>query len=76
LNDLIIGQNKWIVFKRGYTKWSIKHEMFNIPSHEGQADQNIIKIPSYPSQNDYQQENKQQQMLARVQRSGGGVVHY
>jgi hypothetical protein len=35
----------------------------NILSHQGNANQNDIEIPSHPSQNGYQQENEQQQML-------------
>jgi hypothetical protein len=37
--------------------------MFNILTHKGNANQNDIEIPSHPSQNGYQQENEQQQML-------------
>jgi hypothetical protein len=29
----------------------IYEEMFNIPGHQGNANQNDIEIPSYPSQN-------------------------
>jgi hypothetical protein len=39
--------------------------MFNILHHKGNANQNHTEIPSHPSQNGYNQENKQQ-MLVRV----------
>jgi hypothetical protein len=41
--------------------------VFNIPNDQGNANQNNFEIPSQPSQNDYYQENKQQQMLVRMQ---------
>jgi hypothetical protein len=34
--------------------------MFNIFSHQGNANQNYNEIPSYPSQNGYAQENNKQ----------------
>jgi hypothetical protein len=33
--------------------------MFNIFTHKGNANQNDTEIPSHPTQNDYNQENKQ-----------------
>jgi hypothetical protein len=39
--------------------------VFNILSHEGNASQNDIEIPSLPRKNGYHQESKQQ-MLARI----------
>jgi hypothetical protein len=33
---------------------------------KGNANQNDIEISSHPSQNDYHQENKQKQMLAKL----------
>jgi hypothetical protein len=38
-----------------------------ILSHEENANQNDIEIPSHPSQNGNHQENKQQQMLVRIE---------
>jgi hypothetical protein len=35
-------------------------------NYTGNANQNDIEIPSHPSQNDYNQESKQQQMLERM----------
>jgi hypothetical protein len=43
----------------------IHEEIFNIPSHKGNADQNDIEISSHPNQNDYHQHK--QRMLARMQ---------
>jgi hypothetical protein len=40
--------------------------MLNIPGHEGNANQNYTEIPSHPSQIGCRQENKQQQVLARM----------
>jgi hypothetical protein len=40
--------------------------MKNIFSHQGNANQSYIEILPYPSRNGYHQENKQQQMLARM----------
>jgi hypothetical protein len=37
--------------------------MLNIFNHKGNANQNVIEIPSQPNQNGSHQENKQQQML-------------
>jgi hypothetical protein len=42
-------------------------QMFIIFGHQGDANQNYIKIPSHPSQSGYHQENKQEQMLVRMQ---------
>jgi hypothetical protein len=42
-------------------------KMFNILSHQRNADQNYIKISSHSSHNGYHQKNKQQQMLVRMQ---------
>jgi hypothetical protein len=44
--------------------------MFNILNHKGNANQNYTEIPSHPSQNGNQQENKQQ-MLVKM----GGEEH-
>jgi hypothetical protein len=41
--------------------------MFNNFSHKGNVNQNYIKIPSHLNKNDYDQENKQQQMMVRMQ---------
>jgi hypothetical protein len=41
--------------------------MFKVNSHKGNANQNYIEIPSHPSQNSCGQEDKQQQMLRRIQ---------
>jgi hypothetical protein len=45
--------------------------MFSILSHERKANRKYIEIPPHPSQNDSQndchRENKQQQMLLRMQ---------
>jgi predicted DNA-binding transcriptional regulator AlpA len=41
-----------------FKKKSIKHKMFNIPSHKGNENQNNIKIPSHCSQNGCHQKNK------------------
>jgi hypothetical protein len=41
--------------------------MFNILSHWGNANQNHTEIPFHPIPNGYHQENKQQQMLVRMQ---------
>jgi hypothetical protein len=40
--------------------------MFDILSHNGNANQNYTEIQSHPNQNDDHQENKQQQMLVRM----------
>jgi hypothetical protein len=42
--------------------------MFNNLNHKGNANQDSIEIPSYFSQNDCLQENKQEQMLVRILR--------
>jgi hypothetical protein len=44
--------------------------MFNIFIHKGNANQNSTEIPFYPSQHGYHQENKQQQILVRMQGRG------
>jgi hypothetical protein len=41
-------------------------EMLNIPGHKGNVNQSHIKILPHSCQNDYHQEHKQQQMLARI----------
>jgi hypothetical protein len=41
--------------------------MFNIFSYQGNANASHTKIPLHPDQNGYHQENKQQQMLVRMQ---------
>jgi hypothetical protein len=45
-------------------------KIFNIFSHQGNANPNDIEIPSHSSQNGCHQGNKQQQTLARM---GGGA---
>jgi hypothetical protein len=40
---------------------------FSIFNHQGNISQNYIEGPPHPSQNGYHQENKNQQMPARVQ---------
>jgi hypothetical protein len=40
--------------------------MFNILNHKGNTHQNTVENPSHPSQHDYHQENRQQQMLGDV----------
>jgi hypothetical protein len=47
--------------------------MFNILSHDGNANQNNTEIPPHPSQDDSHQENKQQWMLARMVEWGVAV---
>jgi hypothetical protein len=53
LNSLKIqgrnGQMNWIAFiPRKEYKWSKKNEeLFNIPSHEGNANQKHVKIPPH-----------------------------
>jgi hypothetical protein len=42
-------------------------KMFNIFSHQWNANQNYIEILSYISQNGYHQENENQQILAMIQ---------
>jgi hypothetical protein len=44
--------------------------MSNLISHEGNTNQNNTVIPSHPSQNGYHQDNKQQQMLVKMQTKG------
>jgi hypothetical protein len=41
-------------------------ERLNILGHKGNANQNYIKILSHSSQNGYNQEYRQQQMLAKM----------
>jgi hypothetical protein len=41
--------------------------MVNILGHKGNTNQNCIEILSHSSHNDHHQDNKQQQMLARIQ---------
>jgi hypothetical protein len=41
--------------------------VFNIFSYKEKANENYTKILSHPSKNGYLQENKQQQMPARMQ---------
>jgi hypothetical protein len=41
--------------------------MFNILTHKRNANQNHIEILSYSNQNGCHQENKQQQMLVKMQ---------
>jgi hypothetical protein len=48
-----------------------KHkEMFNIFSHKRNTNQNYTEIPSCSCQNGNHQENKQNQMLVRMQEKG------
>jgi hypothetical protein len=60
---------KWIEqsFFKGRSPNSQKshEEMFNIPGHKGNANQNHTKIPPRSNQNDYHQENNLQ-ILARI----------
>jgi hypothetical protein len=42
---------------------NIYEEMFNIPSHKGNGNQNVIEIPSHTSQNDNYQDKKQQMLV-------------
>jgi hypothetical protein len=44
-------------------------EILNIIRYKRNANQNIIEVPSHPSQHGYHQENKQQ-MLVRMWRRG------
>jgi hypothetical protein len=44
--------------------------MFNILIHKGNANQKHTRIPIYPTQIGHHQENKQQQMLVRMQGKG------
>jgi hypothetical protein len=53
---------------------SIHEKMFNKLSHHRNANQNYIEILSHSSQNGYDQENKQQQMLARMQAGQQGII--
>jgi hypothetical protein len=48
--------------------------MFNIVSHQGNANESYIEIPFHSSQSDYHQENKQQ-TLARILEKGI-LIHY
>jgi hypothetical protein len=48
--------------------------MFNILNHKGNTHQNTVENPSHPSQHDYHQENRQQQMLVRMQRRKGPYI--
>jgi chorismate mutase len=49
------------------SKWPKKYmKKAQHPCHKGNANQNHIKIPPYSCQNGYYEENKQQQMLARM----------
>jgi hypothetical protein len=40
--------------------------MFNTFSHQGNANESYIEIPSLPSQNGNYEENQKQQMLVRM----------
>jgi hypothetical protein len=42
-------------------------EMVSILNHRGNANKNHTKVPFHPNQNGHHQENKQQQMLVRMQ---------
>jgi hypothetical protein len=51
--------------------------MFNILSHQGNANQHDTEIPPHPTQNGHHQENKHQ-MLVRMQMGWGcreGTLH-
>jgi hypothetical protein len=47
---------------------------FNFFSHQENANQNYLKIPSHPNQNGYHQENKQQYILVMMG-AGGTLTH-
>jgi hypothetical protein len=66
--------SKWAnELDRRSTNGQQKHEeMFNIPGHQGNANQNDTEISSHPSQNGYHQEFKQQ----RLERMKGKRNHY
>jgi hypothetical protein len=49
--------------------------MFNIPVHKGNTNQNYTEIPSHPNENGNHQKNKQQ-MLVRMEREKGTLIHY
>jgi hypothetical protein len=42
--------------------------VFKIINHQVNANQNYIEIPSHPNMNGNHQENKQEEMLKRMQR--------
>jgi hypothetical protein len=46
--------------------WEAPKEMFNILSHQGNANKNNSEIPPHTSQNDYDQKLRWQQMLVRM----------
>jgi hypothetical protein len=48
--------------------------MFDILSHKGHVNQNSTEIPPHPSQHGCHQENKQPQMLERMQ-GKGALIH-
>jgi hypothetical protein len=50
--------------------------MLNILTHKGNVNQNDIKIPSHPNQNDNHQENKQQMQEEWGGRGEGGTVSH
>jgi hypothetical protein len=54
-------------FQKKRYKWTINtEELFNFPGYKGNANQNYTKISSHPSYNGHLQEQKQEQMLARM----------
>jgi hypothetical protein len=50
-------------------------KMFNILSYQGDETPNATEIPSTVSQNDCHQENKQEQILARMKCGEGTLLH-
>jgi hypothetical protein len=48
------------------SRLKIHEKIFNIIRHQRKVNQNYIEILSHPNQNGYPQDNKQQQMLARM----------
>jgi hypothetical protein len=44
--------------------------MFNTLRHKGNANPNDIEIPCHPYQNAHHQENKEEQVLVRIQGKG------
>jgi hypothetical protein len=56
-------------------------KLFSIFSLQRNANKNYIELPSHSSQNSYHQQNKKEQMLARMQEWGwsgweGTIRHY
>jgi hypothetical protein len=53
----------------------IHEEVFNIFSHQGNANQDYIEIPSHSSHNGYHQENKKPQIQLMMQEEKGILIH-